>query len=41
MFTFIAIVEKSQHMRLENILLGQLRMGEHQERYGALAYDQI
>ena len=32
----MATVEKTQHMRLENMILGQLKMGEHQAKYEAL-----
>ena len=30
--TFMATVDKSKHLCLENMLLGQLKMGEHQAK---------
>ena len=30
--TFMATVEKSKHLCLENMILGQLKMGEHQAK---------
>ena len=33
---FLATTEKSPHMRLENMILGQLRMGEHEVKCRAL-----
>ena len=34
---FMLTVEKSQHTHLENMILGHIKMGELQAKYGALA----
>ena len=33
---FMATVKKSAHTSLDNMILGQLKMGEHQAKYSAL-----
>ena len=34
--TFTAFREKNHHARLDNVILGQLKMGEHQVKFRAL-----
>ena len=38
---FIATEEKSKHTRLENMILGQLKIGEHQAKCRALITDAL
>ena len=38
---FIASVEKSKHARLENMILGQLKIGEHQVTCRALHHSRM